>query len=231
MSGADLANENRGYEVLEGEPPELLARNLVSAGHLLAGATAFFFISFVFAFFYLRSIDQRIQWKPHGVDASLGWGTAIVACWVASALLVRLGAVDQRNDRRPQWRLKGLVAFLLGFAGLVLQVVAWNQNGFGPTDGGFASVYVGWTGFMFLFVFCTLFWLETTLATSWRYRNQPFGSAAVAAGHASGDSHRTGHDIRNPVDLNRAELATLGFYWTFLTAVAVVTWVILYLVA
>lgn len=228
---AELASENPNRQALEGEPPELLARNLGAAGHLLAGATAFFFIAFVFAFFYLRSIDQKIYWKPHGVDASLGWGTAIVACWVASAALVRLGAVDQRNDRRPQWRLKGLAALLLGLAGLVLQVVAWSQNGFGPTDGAFASVYVGWTGFMCLFVFCTLFWLETTLATSWRYRNEPFGAAAVPPGHASGDPHRTGHDIRNPVDLNRAELTTLGFYWTFLASVAVVSWVILYLVA
>jgi heme/copper-type cytochrome/quinol oxidase subunit 3 len=228
---AELASHDTAYEVLEGEPPELLARNLVSAGHLLAGATAFFFIAFVFAFFYLRSIDQKIYWKPHGVDASLGWGTAIVACWVVSAVLVRLGAVDQREDRRPQWRLKGLAAFALGIAGLVLQGIAWSQNGFGPTDGAFASVYVGWTGFICLFVLGTLFWLETTLATSWRYRNEPFGAARVPAGHAAGDPDRTGHDISNPVHLNTVELSTLGFYWTFLAAVAVVTWVILYLVA
>lgn len=228
---SELASHDTSYDILEGEPPELLARNLVSAGYLLAGATAFFFVSFLFAFFYLRSIDQKIYWKPHGVNASLGWGTAIVACWVASAALVRLGAIDQRGDRRPQWRLKGLAAFLLGIAGLVLQGIAWTQNGFGPTDGAFASVYIGWTSFMFLFVFCTMFWLETTLALSWRYRNEPFGSAEPEPGHASGDPGRMAHDIRNPVDLNRAELGTLGFYWTFLVGIAVVAWVVLYLVA
>ncbi len=228
---AELASGDAGYEVLEGEPPEVLARNLVTAGYLLAGATAFFFVAFVFAFFYLRSIDSVSQWKPHGVDASIGWGTAIIACWVVSTVLVRLGELDQAADRRPQWRLKGLAALLLGLAGLVLQVVAWTQNGFGPTDGAFASVYVGWTAFLSLFVLLTLFWLETTLATSWRYRNELFGAAEVPAGHASGDPDRTAHDIRNPVDLNRAELAALGFYWTFLAGVAVVAWVILYLVA
>lgn len=231
MSSAELASHDTDYGVLEGEPPEMLARNLVSAGHLLAGATAFFFVGFLFAFFYLRSIDSTVQWKPHGVDASIGWGTAIVACWVISAVLVRLGAIDQRSDRRPQWRLKGLLALVLGIVGLVLQAVAWTQNGFGPTDGAFASVYVGWTAFLFLFVFGTLFWLETTLATSWRYRNEPFGAAAVPPGHASGDPDRTAHDIRNPVDLNRAELAALGFYWSFLAGIAVVAWVVLYLVA
>lgn len=225
---AELANEGAGYDVLEGEPPEVMTRNLVSAGYLLAGASAFFFLAFLFAFFYLRSIDTSIMWKPPGVDASLGWGTAVVACWVASAVLVRLGAVDQRSDRRPQWRLKGLAALLLGIAGLVLQVVTWTQNGFGPTDRAFASVYVGWTGFLFVWVLGTLFWLETTLATSYRYRKTETG--APPPGHASGDPHRTGHDIQDPLSLVRAELAALGFFWTFLVGIAVLTWVVLYLV-
>jgi heme/copper-type cytochrome/quinol oxidase subunit 3 len=228
---AEVASDGAGYEVVEGEPPEVLAGNLASAGYLLSGATAFFFLAFLFAFFYLRSIDKPINWKPPGVHASIGWGTAIVACWVASAVLVRLGALDQRSDRRSQWRLKGLAALLLGLAGLVVQVVAWTQSGFGPMDGAYASVFVGWTGFMFVWVLGTLLWLEMTLATSWRYRSEPFGAARVPAGHASGDSHRTGHDIENPVALNTAELAALGFFWTFVAGVAVVAWVVLYLVA
>lgn len=229
---AELAGENAGtsYTVVEEEPPEILARNLVSAGYLLAGATAFFFLSFLFAFFYLRSIDTPIMWKPPGIDASLGWGTATIACWVLSAVLVRLGSVDQRSERLPQWRLKGLLALLLVLAGLVLQVVTWTQNGFGPTDNAYASVYIGWTGFMFVWVLGSFFWLETVLATSYRYRKHPHG-AAVPPGHASGDAHRTAHDIADPVALNTAELSALGFFWTFVVGVAVIAWVILYLVA
>ena len=48
----------------------------------------------------------------------------------------------------------------------MLQAIAWSQQGFGPTDGGFASVYFGWTAFLWLFVLLTLFWLETVIATS-----------------------------------------------------------------
>jgi heme/copper-type cytochrome/quinol oxidase subunit 3 len=223
-----LAYEGTGYEVVEQEPPEVLGRNLVSASYLLAGATAFFFIAFVFAYFYLRALDSGGMWKPKGVDTSVGWGTAVVACYVLSALLVRLGLSDHRALRRPQWRVKGLVALLAGVAGLVLQVVAWTQQGFGPADGGFASVYFGWTAFLFLFVLGTLLWLEMTLATSFRYRNVE--TDAPAPGEASGDPHRTAHDIRDPLSLVRAELVGLSFYWTFLAAIAVVTWVVLDLV-
>jgi heme/copper-type cytochrome/quinol oxidase subunit 3 len=215
---AELAHEGTGYEVVEAEPPEILARNLSAAGYLLAGATSFFFLSFVFAYLYLRSLNSAHMWKPKGIDTSVAWGTVIVACAVASALLVRWGAIDQRSGRRPAWRMKGLLALLLGLAGVVVQAVAWTQQGFGPTDGGFASVYFGWTAFLFLFEIGALFWLETVLATSYRYRDAKTESAPDVA-----------RDIRNPVTLNTAELSALGFYWTFLAGIAILSWVFLYL--
>jgi heme/copper-type cytochrome/quinol oxidase subunit 3 len=223
-----LAYEGTGYEIVEEEPPEVLGRNLISASYLLAGATAFFFIAFVFAYFYLRSLNNGGLWKPHGVDASIGWGTAVVACYVLSAVLVRLGLTDHRALRRAQWRQKGGAALLVGVVGLVLQVIAWTHQSFGPADGGFASVYFGWTAFLFLFVLGTLLWLEMTFATSLRYRTME--TEAPPPGHASGDPHREAHDIRDPLSLVRAELVGLSFYWTFLAGIAVLSWIVLYLI-
>jgi heme/copper-type cytochrome/quinol oxidase subunit 3 len=223
----ELVGDNAEYGVVEGEPPEVLGRNLASAGHLLASATAFFFLAFVFAYFYLRSLNNAGMWKPKHVDTSVTWGTIVTACIVASAVAIRLGLSDHRAGNRPAWRLKGAVGLGLGLAALVLQVVAWTQQGFGPADGGFASVYFGWTAFLFLFVLCTLFWLETVLATSIRYRKIPSG--APAPGEASGDRGRPAHDIRDPLSLVRAELEALSFYWTFLAGTAVLAWVVLYL--
>jgi heme/copper-type cytochrome/quinol oxidase subunit 3 len=227
VTAEPLAAEAAGYEVVEEEPPEILGRNLVSASYLLASSTAFFFVGFLFAYFYLRSLNNGGMWKPKGVDASVGWGTAVVVCFVVSAVLVRLGLADHRALRRRQWRIKGLVALLIGVVGLVLQILAWTHEGFGPADGGFASVYFGWTAFVFLFAFGTLLWLETTLATSLRYSKVEGG--APPPGEASGDRHRQAHDIRDPLSLVRAELVGLSFYWTFLAAIAVVTWIVLYL--
>jgi len=226
MSAEPLAYHGTSYEVVEEEPPELLGRNLVSASYLLAGSTAFFFVAFLFAYFFLRALDNAGMWKPPGVDASIGWGTAIVACYALSAVLVRLGLNDHRALRRGQWRIKGLAALVAGVVGLVLQVIAWTQQSFGPADGGFASVYFGWTAFLFLFVLGTLLWLQMTVAMSLRYSRT---EGSVPEGHASGDPHRTAHDIRDPLSLVRAELVGLSFYWTFLAGIAVVTWVILYL--
>jgi len=225
---SELAHPATEYEVVESEPPEILARNLASAGHLLASATAFFFLCFLFAYFYLRSVNNAHLWRPKHVDPSTAYGTVIVALIVVSALLVRLGLADHRAGRRDAWRLKGLVALAAGIAALVVQVVAWGALSFGPADGGFASVYVGWTAFLFLFVLMTLYWLETALATSLRYRPLPVPSTPEP-GEASGDRHRTAHDIRDPLSLVRAELVALSFYWTFLAGICVLAWIVLYL--
>ena len=51
-----------------------MGRNLSSAAHLLASATAFFFLAFVFAYFYLRSLNNGDLWRPKHVDPSLTSG-------------------------------------------------------------------------------------------------------------------------------------------------------------
>lgn len=224
----ELAQHSTDYEVVEGEPPELMGRNLSSAGHLLASATAFFFLAFVFAYFYLRSLNNGNLWRPAHVDPSLTLGTLVMASTVVSAVFVRLGLLDQREARRPEWRLKAAVGLALGLVAVVLQVVEWVTVGFGPADGAYASVFVGWTAFNVLFVLGALFWLETLVATAIRHRKLPMGGQPPP-GHASGDPDRSAHDVADPLSLVRPGLEALSFYWTFLAGLGVIAWVILYL--
>jgi heme/copper-type cytochrome/quinol oxidase subunit 3 len=225
---SDLAQPAPGYEIVEGEPPELMGRNLNSAAHLLASATAFFFLAFIFAYFYLRSLNNAHLFRPKHVDPSVTLGTLVMALTVASALLVRLGLLDHRAGRRQQWRLKGVAALAVGLIAVVLQFVEWTSANFGPADGGYASVFIGWTAFNVLFVLCTLLWLENLLATAYRYRKIPSG--APAPGEASGDPGRPGHDIADPLSLVRPGLESLSFYWAFLAGMGVLAWIVLYLV-
>jgi heme/copper-type cytochrome/quinol oxidase subunit 3 len=213
------------YEIVEGEPPELLERNLNSASHLLASATAFFFLAFVFAYFYLRSLNNAGQWLPKHVAPSQGFGAAVMALTVISALVLRLGLLDRRRERRSRWRAKGGVALVAGVAAVVVQVVEWTSLGFGPADGGYASVFFGWTAFQLLFMVGALFWVENILATSLRYRN----ATTAPPGHASGDPHRDAHDIADPLGLVLPGLEAASFYWSFVAALGVLAWIVLYL--
>jgi heme/copper-type cytochrome/quinol oxidase subunit 3 len=218
-----------GYAAVEEEPPELAARNVITGAHLWASATVFFFAGYLFAYFYLRSLDNGGMWRPKHVDPSLGLGTASTACLIAAAVAVRLGLASQRAGHRAAWRREGTAGLFLMLAAIGLQVAAWATQGFGPTQGGYASVYVGWTGMLLVFALGATYWLETVFATAMRYRHIPDGGLPPA-GHASGDPHRERHDIADPLSLVRPQLTAVSFYLEFLAAIAFVSWVVLYLV-
>jgi len=138
MSG--LVSDAAGYEAVEREPPELAGKNVMSGAHLWASATSFFFIGFLFAYFYLRSLNNGGMWHPKHVGPSLARGTASMACLVAAALAIRLGMKNQRSGHRSQWRREGAVGLALVVASLGLQIAEWATQGFGPTQGSYASV-------------------------------------------------------------------------------------------
>jgi len=225
---SDLAAHGTDYAVVEEEPPELLGRNLASASHLLASATAFFLLAFLFAYFYLRSLDNAHMWRPKHTDPSLTLGTIVTALILVGAIAIHIGLGHQRAARRPQWRLMGAVALAAGVAAIVLQIVEWVTIGFGPSSGGYASVFLGWTAAQLFCVLGAVYWLETVLATAIRYRNVPHDDAP--AGHASGDPDRAGHDIANPLSLVRPGLEAIAFFWWFLAGAAIVAWIVLYLI-
>jgi heme/copper-type cytochrome/quinol oxidase subunit 3 len=197
---------------IELEPPEWQPRAIWVGARQLCGAAAFFFLAFVFAYFYLRSLDLDKDWKiGHNVNPSLGLGVAIVVALVLSAALLRAASV------RPELTVRaGVISLLLLLAAVVLQVVAWTKLGFGPASGGYASVYVGWTIFYAVFALMSAYWIETQVATAWRRRRH--GVAPTPA------------DVLTDETLTRANLEACSFFWAFYVAIGVVTFVILYLV-
>ena len=95
----ELAAHTTDYGVVEGEPPEVMARNLRIAAHLWSSATAFFFAAFLFAYFYLRSLDSSAVWRPKHVDPSLTLGTLTTAALVAGDLPTTSELIDLGEHR------------------------------------------------------------------------------------------------------------------------------------
>jgi heme/copper-type cytochrome/quinol oxidase subunit 3 len=188
---------------LEPEPREWQPRVTWLGARLFAAATAFFFLAFVFAYFYLRSLDTNGNWKIGHVDPSIGLGTAIAATVVLSALLARAVASRQATPAGAGW-----LAIALGLAAVVLQCIEYATLGFGPASGGYASVFVGWTSLYAIAVLGTMYWLETQLATAVRARRE---------------------GLTTDEELLRAGLEAATFFWQFLAGIGVLAWVILYL--
>ena len=184
------------------EPPELIDRiDRVGFG-LISGATIMFFLGFVFAYFYLRSLDNNGLWRPAGVNPPDGYGIAITAAFVLSALSFAYAARAARTGRR--WIAASGISLLLALAGCVVQGFEYAHIPFGPESGGYASVFFGWTALYTVVVLIALYRIETIFASGLRYR------------HAE--------TTEPPPDI-----APGAYYWALLAAIGVVAWVLLYL--
>jgi heme/copper-type cytochrome/quinol oxidase subunit 3 len=192
-------------------PHELQAHDLVPANlsvgiRLWAAATVFFFLGPFFAYMYLRSLNSVDQWRPAGIDPPQVLGGATMLLAVASSVALVLAGRAFGGVAHRRWLPLGWLAFALGLGSVALQFVEYFHLGFGPTDGGYASVFVAWTALTGLFTLATMLWLETLLAYGLRAR----GDEASA-------------------DIIAPRLAALAFYWPFLAALSVVMWILLYL--
>jgi heme/copper-type cytochrome/quinol oxidase subunit 3 len=197
------------------EPPDVGARALYIAGRLLAGATTFFFLAFLFAYFYLRSLNQNHQWHLGHVKADQGLGAVIVACVLLSAVLA-IVAGRQMKAQSSGWLGPAIASLVLGLAAIALQCVEYTVQHFGPTDGAYASVFCAWTAFYAIAALATMYWLETQIATELRARRTP------AHAHAHGD-------IKDPDQLIAPGLDACVFFWSYLAALGAIAYVTLYL--
>jgi heme/copper-type cytochrome/quinol oxidase subunit 3 len=187
------------------EPPEVFERNMAVGARILAAGFAFFFVAFLFAFFYLRALDSNGKWNQHHLKPGQGWGVPILICVLASVVVYAMAVRSLQRGELRVWRLAAGAGLLLGLAALVLQAVEYTQLSFGPGDGGFASVFVGWTGLYAVFALGMMYWLETQLAQTIRE-----GEPAL------------------PVVRPSAEALRLN--WAVLGAVALIAYILLYLV-
>jgi heme/copper-type cytochrome/quinol oxidase subunit 3 len=184
------------------ESPELEDRLHRIGFQIIASTTIMFFLGFVFAYFYLRSLNNNGLWRPAGSDAPTGWGIAIYGCYALSAASFAYAAWACREGRA--WIAAAGAALLLGIAGVAVQGVEYAHLSFGPRSGGYGSVFICWTALYAVFVLLTMYRVETIFAEGLRNRRQS-GYRPLGFGPGS-------------------------YYWTLLAGIGVISWVILYLI-
>ena len=189
---------------IEHEPPELQERNTWVGARLIVSSTAFLFLPFLFGYLYLASLNSSALWRPDNIKAPLGWGLAIMLAIIVSAALVAAARSQLAGGRESSSRWLSLAGLVAGIAAVVLQAVEYTRLGFGPADGGFASVFVGWSGLLAVIVLGAMVWLEINVATSFRQRDQL------------------------PVS-SQSDLNAVGFYLSFVAGLGAVTFLFLYL--
>jgi hypothetical protein len=150
----------------EFEPPEILARNLQVGARMMAAAQSFALLVFVFAYLYLRALNSNGDWRPPHVDPSGGIGVALVACLLGCALAYGYGVNRLGDGTERGWRIGSIAALVLELGAFGLIVAQFAAIRFGPTSGGYASVFVGWHALYGLNLLLVLYWAETLVAQS-----------------------------------------------------------------
>jgi heme/copper-type cytochrome/quinol oxidase subunit 3 len=145
-----------------------LTGNLTIGARLAASGTAFVFVSFLFAFFYLRAVNSNGLWRPKGVAPVQSWGIAVLVLTILSAAVFDAARRELDAGSEPRWRTGGLAALALGLLVVVAQALEYATITFKTDQGGWAAVFWGWTVVQLLFWLGAVYWVETLVAQTLR---------------------------------------------------------------
>ncbi len=196
------------------------ALNSAWAGSRLAlGALTFLLGSFVFAFFYLRSLNSHGMWYPAGFAGPRQWsGALIMAFVVASAVLQSLVLERLKAGHKTSWILGASLALALGLGAIGVQVWQLLNEPFYPGSSGFASVFTGATPVFVMTIFGAMIWLEILIVAAAKIP----GIFFVEQPPTYAEAFR--------LQRFQARLSAFTLVWNYLAAVAVLLWILFYLV-
>jgi heme/copper-type cytochrome/quinol oxidase subunit 3 len=191
-----------------------------TGSRLAVGGMTFLFGCFVFAYFYLRSLNSNDMWHPAGFTGPQQWaGGVIMGLVVLSALVQYLGLARIKAGHKGAWISAAVLALVLGLGAMGLQVWQLLNLPFFPGSAGFASVFVGETPVVLVFVFAMMIWLETLIMRARSIPEISFVEQPPTYTEAFG------------VQRFQANLSAFTVVWNYLAAVAILFWVLFYLTA
>jgi hypothetical protein len=192
-----------------------------TGSRLFIGIIASGLAAFVFAFFYLRSLNSHGLWYPGGSLAtkpSVGEGSAIAGLIVVSAVLQSYGLVRIKAGHKGAWAALALVALVLGLAAVGTQIAQLVTLPFQPGASGFASVFVGASPVLALLALGSMIWLEILIARARRIPEISFVEQPPTFAEAV------------QVQRFQASLSAFTLFWNFMAVAAAVLWVLFYVV-
>ncbi len=194
------------------------ALNATWTGSRLAiGGLTFLFGAFLFAYFYLRSLNSAGRWQGYGfIHPSLWIGTTIMLLAEVSAGVQYFGLQRIKAGHKRAWQINGLIALGLGLAAVSFQIYQLIDLPFKPGSSGFASVFTGFYPVFLVVQLAVMIWLEILLARS---RFIPALSFV--------EQPPTYTDTRD-VQRFQASLSAFSTVWNYMALIALLFWFLFY---
>jgi len=185
---------------------------------LAVGGLSFGFGAFVFAFFYLRSLNSHHLWYTSGTHPTVWVGTLIMALIVASAAIQTLVLQRIKAGNKAVWQAGAIVALVLGLGAVSMTIWQLADLSFWPGASGFASVFVGFYPIYLTIAFCAMVWLEILIMRARAIPQISFVEQPPTYAEAFA------------VQRFQAALSAFTLCWNYLAVVAILAWILFYLV-
>ncbi|HCU95277.1 MAG TPA: hypothetical protein DHU96_22235 [Actinobacteria bacterium] len=212
QGGLDRAAEEAGFY------HEATLNAAWTGSRLAMGGLSFLFGSFVFAYFYLRSLNSSGRWHGSGfMQPNEALGAVIIALIVVSAVVQTLVLQRIKAGNKKAWQAGAAVALVLGLASVALMILMLLFLPFWPGSSGFSSLFTGTYPVYLTVVLCAMVWLETLLMRSRSIPAISFVEQPPTFTEAFA------------VQRFQATLSAFTAVWNYLAAVGIVFWVLFYL--
>jgi len=189
-----------------------------TGSRLAIGGLTFLFGSFVFAYFYLRSINSNGRWHGAGfIQPSVATGTIIIALIVISAVINTLVLQRIKAGNKSAWVSGAVVSLVLGLAAVALMIIQLLFLPFWPGSSGYSSVFVGTYPVYLTVVLAVMIWLETLVMRSRAFPAISFVEQPPTFAEAFA------------VQRFQSNLSAFTVVWNYMAGVGVVFWVLFYL--
>ncbi len=188
-----------------------------TGSRLAIGGLTFLFGAFLFAYFYLRSLNSEGLWQgPDFVHPSLWIGTTIMLLAMLSAGVHYFGLQRIKAGHKSTWQINGLVAMGLGLAAVAFQIYQLTDLPFKPGSSGYASCFAGFYPVFLVTQLAVLLWLEILLARS---RFIPALSFVEQP-----PTYTETHTVQR----FQASLSAFSAVWNYMALVALLFWFLFY---
>jgi heme/copper-type cytochrome/quinol oxidase subunit 3 len=185
---------------------------------LALGGMSFLFGAFVFAFFYLKSLNSHHLWYTATSHPQSSFGVTVMVLIVVSAAVQTLALQRIKAGTKAPWLAGATLALVLGLVAISVQLWQLAALPFWPGSSGFASVFVGFQPVFMAVVFCVMVWLEILIMRCRAIPEISFVEQPPTYAEAFA------------VQRFQASLSAFTLCWNYVAAVAFVFWVLFYLV-
>ena len=215
---SNIPTSNRPASSPEEREYEMRAQisSIWTGGRLFIGIYTFMLAALAFSYFYLRSSNNGLLWRPDHVTAPRTFGFLIFGLSAVTGILAYAGRKRLSTGSFTDFSVAAWTGVGTALVALLLQIIELSHLSFFPGSSGYASCFIGFAVMNIGSLAISAYWLETTVARGMRIRhdlpgeNAEFSSAPRARAF-------------------RADVAAMAYFQVFLGLTAALFFAMFYL--